>query len=139
MNPDLDTALLWPAIAQAALIAGVYGLLGLVRQIAIRRGEVDSSDFPPWQEPPASAEVRRHLANQFELPVLFFAVVTFLTITGAVSNFTIVTAWLYVAFRLAHTWGALRGPLIVRHSAFTAAIFMVAILWLLLILKLLGL
>jgi hypothetical protein len=138
MTADLNTALLWPAIAQAALIAIVYGLLGLVRQVAIRSGEVDSSDFPPWQEPRPSAELRRHLANQFELPVLFFAVVTFLTITGTVSNFAIVTAWLYVLFRLLHTWGALRGPLILRHSAFTAAIFMVAVLWLLLILKLLG-
>lgn len=136
MTEALNTSLLWPAIAQAVLIAIVYGLLGLVRQIAIRRGEVDSTDFPPWEEPRASAELRRHLANQFELPVLFFAVVTFLTITGAVSNFAVVTAWLYVAFRIAHTWGALRGPLIVRHSTFTAAIFMVAILWLLLILKL---
>ena len=138
MTADLNTALLWPAIAQAALTAFIYGLLGPVRQVAIRRGEVDSSDFPPWKEPPASAQMRRHLANQFELPVLFFAVVTFLTITGAVSNFAIVTAWLYVAFRVAHTWGALRGPLILRHGAFTAAIFMVAVLWLLLILKLLG-
>ena len=138
MTAEFDTALLWPAIAQAILIALVYGLLGLVRQIAIRRGDVDSSDFPPGNEPPASAALRRHLANQFELPVLFYAALTFLTITGAVSTFATIVAWLYVAFRALHTWGALRGPLLLRHTAFTIAIFLVAILWLLLILKLIG-
>ncbi len=138
MNAELDTALLWPAIAQAVLIALVYGLLGLVRRRAIRAGKVPDSDFPPGDEPADSAAVRRLLANQFELPVLFFAVVAFLTIVGGVSTFATIVAWIYVATRAVHSYAALRGPLLLRHTAFTIAFILVAILWLLLILKLVG-
>jgi hypothetical protein len=135
---SIDTALLWPAIAQAALIAVIYGLLGLVRQRAIRAREVSSSDFPPGGEPTGSAAIRRHLGNQFELPVLFFSVVGYLTLIGGVSTFETIVAWLYVLSRVVHSYGALAGPLVLRHSAFTTAFGFVGLLWLSLVLRVAG-
>lgn len=126
----LKTAILWPAIAQFVLIALCYVWLGLQRQRATASGAVPSTDFAPGaQEPKASAEARRHLANQFELPVLFFAIIGFLYAIAAVSYLEVIVAWLYVVARALHSFGALKGPLQLRHVAFSIAFLLVAVLW----------
>ena len=108
MNP---AALLWPAIAEAALIGVIYAALFFVRQKAIREGRVATTDFAPGDEPADSAAVRRHLVNHFELPVLFFAVIAFLVALNSVSRLDVWLAWGFVASRVVHTVGSLRGPL----------------------------
>ncbi|MBB5755239.1 MAPEG family protein [Prosthecomicrobium pneumaticum] len=126
----LNTAILWPAIVQALLIFAIYVRLGATRSRAVRSGAVPSTDFAPWdKEPDDSRAARRHLANQFELPVLFFAVVGFLFLVDGVSLLELVLAWLFVAARIGHTVGALSGPLALRHGAFALAFSAVLALW----------
>jgi hypothetical protein len=126
----MTAALLWPAIVQAALIGAVYVSLSFVRGKAVVGGDVPDTDFAPWDEPRESAAVRRHLANQFEMPLLFFVVVGYLVATGAANAFDVWCAWGFVASRVVHSIGALRGPLWLRHAAFSLGALLVAGLWL---------
>lgn len=121
--------LLWPAIAQAGLIGAIYGLLGIVRRRAVLEGRAHSTDFPPGNEPPDSAALRRHLANQFELPVLFFIVIGYHAGTGTATPADIWLAWAFVASRLVHSAGSLLGPLNLRHAAFAVGAFLLAAMW----------
>ncbi|MCX5569063.1 MAPEG family protein [Kaistia nematophila] len=127
----LKTVILWPAIAQFALIALCYLWLGITRRNAVTSGAVASTDFPPGvAEPDASATARRHLANQFELPLLFFVVVGFLFGVDGVSILELVVAWLFVASRFVHTIASLRGLLALRHASFFIGFVLVCLLWL---------
>ena len=127
----LKTVILWPAIAQFILIACVYLRLSVTRQQALRSGAVPDTDFAPGiDEPVASAEARRHLANQFELPLLFFIVIGFLFGVDGVSILELVVAWLFVGSRLVHTLAALKGLLMLRHVSFLIGFVLVFFLWL---------
>ena len=69
-----------------------------------RRGEVDYSSFEfNREEPPAVARIRLNLANQFELPVFFYALVVLLVALGKVTMFDVIAAWVFVAGRVIHT------------------------------------
>ncbi len=125
----LKTVIFWPAIAMAALIALSYVNLGRARAAAVRSGTVKDTDFPPGQEPADSAAGRRLIANQFELPILFFVVIGFLFAIDGVSILELALAWLFVAARALHVVGSLKGPLVLRHWSFLAAFLIVVALW----------
>ncbi|WP_257558154.1 MAPEG family protein [Sphingobium sp. CFD-2] len=59
---------------------------------------------------------RSNLANLFEMPVLYFALVPLLILTGSASAAQVVLAWIFVALRLAHTVIHI-GPSTVRTRA----------------------
>lgn len=133
----LKTVIFWPAIAQAALTLLCYFYLGYERQRSVRDGEVTDTDFAPGQEPPGSAAGRRLVANQFELPVLFFVVIGFLFLIDGISVLELALAWLFVASRIVHAFASLRGRLALRHVSFFAGFLLVAALWLDLALRIL--
>jgi hypothetical protein len=134
----LKTVILWPAIAQFFLIACVYLRLAVTRQQALRSGAVSTTEFAPGaSEPAASADARRHLANQFELPMLFFIVIGFLFGINGVSLLELAVAWLFVVSRLVHTLASLRGLLMLRHVSFFVGFVLVFFLWLDLALRIL--
>ena len=98
-----QTAIFWPMILQAALIYAVYVLMSYHRKAAIRAGSVRTSDFRENRnEPPESLFVRNNLANQFELPVLFFAVCMALYVTNGANALTVALAWIFVISRYGH-------------------------------------
>lgn len=125
----LKTVIFWPAIAQAALIFLCYVHLGRVRAAAVRGKQVDDTDFAPGREPAASAEGRRLIANQFELPMLFLVVIGFLFLIDGISILELALAWGFVAFRILHAIGSLRGPLVLRHWSFLFSFLVVVVLW----------
>lgn len=125
----MNAAVLWPAIAQAVLIGLVYVLLSFTRGRYVVAGRVADTNFAPWDEPRDSAEIRRHLQNQFEMPLLFFVGIGFLVATDAVTALDGWLAWGFVASRVFHSFGALRGPLWLRHAAFSVGALLVAGLW----------
>src|SRR5207248_1872309 len=54
-------------------------------------------------EPPAIARITKNLANQFELPVIFYAIVILLVALGRVGTIDLIAAWVFVAGRIVHT------------------------------------
>jgi hypothetical protein len=81
----------------------LYVWLTIARAQAVRRGEVEFSSFARAEEPHHVARITRNLANQFELPVIFYAVVVLLVATGKVATIDIAAAWVFVAGRVIHT------------------------------------
>lgn len=121
----------WPLLAHVALVYGLYALLGLRRKKMVRAGKVARSDYRENRgEPVESLVVKNALANQFELPVLFYACSILLYITQADNIFTVSLAWIFVALRYAHAAVHVtsnemryRGPL------FAAGYLVLAVLW----------
>lgn len=59
--------------------------------------------FAHGEEPAHIDRVTRNLANQFELPVIFYAVVVLLVATNKVTTIEIIAAWVFVAGRVIHS------------------------------------
>lgn len=98
------SSLLWPMLAHIGLTFGLYVWLTVARAGAVRRGEVEHGCFVLGREEPrAVARITRNLANQFELPVLFYAIVVLLVALGRVTAIDVAAAWVFVAGRIVHT------------------------------------
>ena len=98
------SSILWPMLAQIGWTFVLYVWLAIARSRAVARGEVKYSAFALGRnEPTDVARITRNLANQFELPVIFYAVVVLLVVIGRVSTIDVLAAWVFVAGRVIHT------------------------------------
>jgi hypothetical protein len=96
-----DLSILKPVFAQALLTFIVLFVMAKERLVAFRAGTVTDNGpgtRPTW--PGRAAAVSNAYHNLLELPLLFYAVVAFALIAGAVDGEMIVLAWIYVAFRI---------------------------------------
>jgi hypothetical protein len=97
-------SLLWPMLAQIGLTCALYVWLTVARAGAVKRGEVEYSAFALGRDEPARiARISRNLANQFELPVIFYAMVVLLVTLGQGTLIDTVAGWVFVAGRIVHT------------------------------------
>lgn len=98
-----------PAVTLAALTFAVIGLLGGLRLTAIRRRAYPLRYFKLMQRPegadfPAHAEAAgRNLINLFEVPVMFYALVPLLVLSGEKDVLALGFLWGFVGFRVLHT------------------------------------
>ena len=101
-------SIIWPTLVLVALVWIVWVRLFQQRiayikanpptEDTFRTGESALSYFQPVEMP------ANNLANLFELPVLYFALVPLLLLTGQASVLQTTLACLYVAFRALHSW-----------------------------------
>jgi len=97
-------AILWPMLAHIGWVFMLYAWLTVARARAVKSGQIDYSCFVLGREEPlAVARITRNLANQFELPVIFYALVVLLVALGQVTVYDVIAAWLFVAGRVVHT------------------------------------
>jgi hypothetical protein len=98
-----QTAIFWPMLAHVLLIYIVYGVLGQRRYGAIISGEAKARQYKVRStEPASSVTVAANLANQFELPVLFYVLCLTLHETNGVNYLTLALMWIFVASRYFH-------------------------------------
>jgi hypothetical protein len=101
-----QVAILYPVFVQVLLTMAVYVLLAVSRAQAIStmnrgRGHPDLAlGRVEWPEDAVKRAANQR--NQFELPVLFYAVTAFALIVAAADTFMVVLAWLFVLTRLLH-------------------------------------
>lgn len=135
-----QTAIFWPMIAHAALVFAIYVLLGLRRRQAVAAGHAKVSQFRENRDEPAeSLFVRNALENQFELPLLFYAVCLALQASGAVGALTLGLAWVFAVSRYVHTFIHVTSNRIrYRQPAFTVGFLALIALWVLLAVDLLS-
>jgi len=95
--------LLWPMLAHIGWVFVLYVWLTIERQRAVKRGEVEYGAFARGEEPHHVARITRNLANQFELPAIFYALAVLLIATDKVILLDIIAAWVFVAGRVLHT------------------------------------
>jgi hypothetical protein len=126
-----SNALLAPLLVQVALTIAIYLLLSRRKNRAVAAGEVDEArralDEAAW--PANVRQVNNNLRNQFELPVLFYALV--LThVALAASHWSVhIAAWLFVASRVLHAWVHVTSNVVrIRRRIFTIGVVMVLIL-----------
>ena len=96
-------SILFPFLAQIGWTVLLYAWLTVARAQAVQRGEVEYGSFAHGEEPHHVARITRNLSNQFELPVVFYAVVVLLVATGNVTTPDVIAAWVFVAGRVIHT------------------------------------
>lgn len=129
MSPTEAT--IWPMIAQVALVFCLYFLLSFRRMSAVKDGRARPEQFRDNRdEPPESFIVKNAIANQFELPVLFYAVSILLYLVDADNPVTVVGGWLFVASRYAHAYvHVTSNRLRYRRPLFIAGFLVVGLLW----------
>ncbi|MCD1265278.1 hypothetical protein GR158_08010 [Shinella sp. AETb1-6] len=129
MSPTEAT--IWPMIAHVALVFALYVLLSSRRIGAVRNGTARAEQFRENREEPAeSLTVKNAIANQFELPVLFYAVSILLYLVDADNPVTVAGGWLFVALRYAHAWvHVTSNRLRYRRPLFIAGLFVLMALW----------
>lgn len=103
----MNLAILWPTVALAGLIFVVWSVLLRKRFAHIAANRPTAADFANAEavgryfrpvERPA-----QNLANLFEMPVLYFALVPLLILTGSASPAQVALAWIFFALRLVHS------------------------------------
>ncbi len=91
-------------LAQIGWTFFLYAWLTVARLKAVKRGEVEFSCFVLGRDEPREvARITRNLANQLELPVIFYAIVVLLVALDRVTVVDVAAAWVLVAGRLAHS------------------------------------
>jgi len=139
MPPVTQVAILYPVFVQVLLVVVVGALLAAARARAVRsmdrqRGNPDlAMGRVEW--PDDATKRANNYRNQFELPMLFYAVVAFALITKGADSLMIILAWLFVLTRIAHAAVHI-GPNKVRwrSPAFTLGFLIVAVMWIKLLL-----
>ena len=129
-----QVAILYPVFVQVLLVVMVATAMAMARGRAIKtmdraRGNPDLAlGRAPWPEDALKAAA--NYSNQFELPVLFYAVVAFALITKGADTLMIVLAWLFVLTRLLHAAIHI-GPNKVRWRSpvFAIGFLIVAAMW----------
>jgi hypothetical protein len=124
-------ATLWPMIAHAALVFFLYWLLSRRRFAAVKTGSIEAGQFRENREEPAeSLLVSNNLKNQFELPVLFYAVSIALYVSTADNPVTVALQWVFVGSRFAHTYVHITSNrLRHRRPTFLVGFFSLVALW----------
>ena len=129
-----QVAILYPVFVQVLLTFAVYGLLAVARARAIytmNRGRGNPDQALGRVEWPEDAIKRAaNQRNQFELPVLFYAVTAFALIVAAADFLMVVLAWLFVLTRILHAAIHI-GPNKVRWRSpmFALGVLILAIMW----------
>jgi hypothetical protein len=73
---------------------------------------------------------RANLANLFEMPVLFFALLPLLALTQRMSDLELALAWIYVALRYAHSWlHIVARDVRARARCYLASSLVLAVMW----------
>lgn len=126
-------AILWPTFALVALIflVGITLLqarIGHMRRQRPRAADLADCDstrayFRPVERPAAN------LANLFEMPVLYFALVPLLLVTGLATLAQVALAWAYVAVRAGHSIAHVTGRVRPRFVLFLVSNGVLGAMW----------
>ena len=138
MNPG---SILWPVLAHLTLVQVLFAVVSLKRWQAVRAGEIVYGDLAPaGNEPERSRRWARNLDNQFQVPMLFYALVALLHATQTLEPWQTALAWMFVAGRIAHTIVQVSGDdVALRGRVFAVNYIAVSAMWLLFLARMAGL
>jgi hypothetical protein len=133
--------IMYPVFVQVLLTIMVYAMLITARARALRTMEPRRGDVAmgrvAW--PDDATKRANNQRNQFEVPVLFYAVVGFALILKGADTLMIALAWLFVLTRMIHAAIHI-GPNKIRWRlpAFALGLLIVALMWIKLLLHVLS-
>jgi hypothetical protein len=127
------SSLLLPVFVEVGLTFYLMSMMFVHRSRALRTGTVKPTDIALREQrwPVRATQYANCFHNQFELPVLFYAVVAFILTTSTNSFVFVLLAWIFVAARLVHAW-IHTGANVVEQRAYAMAASAVALflMWL---------
>ncbi|HKQ94115.1 MAG TPA: MAPEG family protein [Aestuariivirgaceae bacterium] len=127
-----EKLLLLPVFAHVAMILASVFWLGFSRVAAVRRGDVKVKDIALDSEnwPDELRKRANNYRNQFELPVLFYALVAFVLAMNLAGPVELILAWIFVLTRFVHSY-IHTGTNYVRHRfyAFASSAFTLTLMW----------
>ena len=121
----------YPVIAQIILTFIVYMLLPIAKSRVLKNIDVDITRRALHNDawPDSVLKISNNVQNQFESPVLFYALCFMLWALKVVSIFALLVAWAYVLLRVVHVFvhtGSNEIP--VRKKVFMASTALLMIL-----------
>jgi hypothetical protein len=125
-------AALLPLFVQVALTFGLGFWMAFGRVAAVRAREVRARDIalrePAW--PKQLMQLQNAFLNQFEMPVLFYALTILVLITRTADLWFVVPAWIFVALRLAHAYVHVTSNRVPRRALmFLAGAAVLCVMW----------
>lgn len=114
-----------PLVLQVALTLFMYVRLSVVKRRAAADGKVDEKRRALFDDawPDEVIQVNNNIANQFEAPVLFYALVLALFGLEAVDVYAHVLAWAFALSRVAHAYVHVGANVVpIRRKLFTAGV-----------------
>lgn len=122
----------WPMIIQALVTLWMYVPMSRARVRTVKSGAASAADFrlPDRDEKPETRQLANALTNQFELPLLFFAVCLAAHAAGVVTFILMALACCFVVAKTLHsaihmTTNRIRH----RRPAFMAAYGACVLMW----------
>jgi hypothetical protein len=130
--------ILAPLFVQVVLSFVLCFWIPIVSVPLLRGGKVRPQDVdlrqPNWPRP--IQQINNAYTNQFELPVLFYVLTVLAIITKHADLLFVVMAWIFVLARLAHTFiHTTSNNMSHRGPVFGIAALVLAIMWLIFIVK----
>ncbi|GJD48898.1 hypothetical protein OPKNFCMD_1624 [Methylobacterium crusticola] len=125
-------AVLAPVFVQVLLTFGLLLWTGRARFAAARAGAVRVRDIALGQRawPAPVQQVSNAFSNQFELPVLFYALTALALATRKADLLFVAMAWLFVLSRLAHAAIYASSNVVIRRfGAFLAGALVLMAMW----------
>lgn len=123
--------LLLPAFIHVAWIYVIALRMGLSKQRAVREGvkltdvALDNSGWPD-----ATRKLNNNYDNQFELPVLFYAILPLLLMLVKVDWLQVTLAWVFVASRILHSLVHTGSNVVTKRGmAFLYGFIAVGLMW----------
>jgi hypothetical protein len=126
------SAVILPVLVQVGLTLFLLFWMGRTRVGHIRSGEVKVKDIVLGERnwPKRVLQIQNAYHNQFELPVLFYALVALALITRKADMLFVVMSWMFVASRLVHAAiHTTSNKLSRRFMAFVAGVLILAAMW----------
>ena len=124
--------MLYPLFAMVLLTFAVAIHLFRLRVKAVKSGELRLSHFRlnTGDMPTAMAQAARNYANLFEVPVLFYTAGAIAIALGIQIPAMIITAWIFVLARIAHSWIHLTSNNVIhRMRAYMLGNICVLVIW----------
>ena len=128
-----DLSILVPGLLLGLYTIVFFFFMGFTRRGAIVGREISIRYYRTYdqgREPERLKVLTRHATNLLETPVLFYAGLLFVVVSGATSAFFTTLAWLYLAARALHAFIHLGSNNIThRFLAFGSGLIILLVMW----------
>jgi hypothetical protein len=128
-----------PVIAQVLMTLVILFVLAYRRHKAFKAGQIKviNEAASQYEWPDYAAQAQRSFLNQFETPVLFYALVPLVVLTKTDDTLFVVLAWVWFASRLAHAVvHCTNNKLSLRFPAYLIGVVLLMAMWVILAVKL---
>lgn len=128
-----QVTILYPVFVQVLLVFVVAGLMSKARRRAIAtpdRENLKAVAMGKFQWPDDAAKRAANYSNQFEIPVLFYAVCAFALIVKSADTLMIALAWAFVILRVLHAYVHIGSNRVkIRAPIFALGALIVLLMW----------